>query len=316
MTGDRPRPNRLVSVLRTCGALLFLVCGALQPAHGQMQLPGATNGIAAGTQPSIPSEAGEPRVSKPVALTPPSEDTILGHPLSLDGNKGTMTFDHVGDDLALTKLILMGDKISKPGQACSIEVSMVSPVIATTGGHPNGAFRFDVPLTACPFSIDILDGAVLASRPDPSCDFVAADCRITPGGLWGPTAADISAKQVKDLEHQRVRIETAMRTNFHALLKQAGKDRAAVKAIARDQAAFSSDREMTCRDYQQESVHGFCSTKITEARSLALLAKFGIEAPMDRHRAVHVRHPAKPVVTFSKPVELKPVDLKPEASTH
>jgi hypothetical protein len=69
-----------------------------------------------------------------------------------------------------------------------------------------------------------------------------------------------------------------MRAQFKVLLHRAGKDRAAVKAIAGEQAAFSSQREMTCRDYARESVHGFCSAQITEARSLAILAKFADES--------------------------------------
>lgn len=80
-----------------------------------------------------------------------------------------------------------------------------------------------------------------------------------------------------------------MRANFKVLLRRAGKDRAAVKAIASEQAAFSSQREMTCRDYAHESVHGFCSAQITEARSLAILAKFADDASDEspkKHTAV------------------------------
>ncbi len=186
-----------------------------------------------------------------------------------------MTFEKSGDGLALSKLTLEGDKISKPGTACTVDVSLASPLPATPDGRPAGAIRYGVTVPACPFTIDILDGAVLVTRPDPTCDFTAADCRVSPGGLWGPKAADITPKKAKDLEHERQRLETTMRANFRAVLKKAGKDRDAVKAIAKDQAAFSSEREMTCRDYAQETVHGFCSTEITQARALALMAQFG-----------------------------------------
>ena len=278
----KPLQRRASVSILLAGACLLMTAQT----RAQMQLPGATNGVS-----GVPKVArggeGLPRVSKPVPLKAPGIDTIVGHALSLDGDKGVMMFDRSGVDLVVKKLTLAGDKISKPGQACSIDISMTTRLVATDAGHPAGAERLDVPIAACPFSIDVLDGAVLVSRPDPTCDFTAADCRITPGGLWGPPAADISAKQIKDLEHERTRIETTMRSNFHALMSQVGQDRAAAKAIAREQAAFSSDREMTCRDYKSESVHGFCSTQITEARALALIAKFAA-APVREHRP-HVK---------------------------
>ena len=105
-------------------------------------------------------------------------------------------------------------------------------------------------------------------------------------GCGGPPAADITDKRAKELERERVRIETTMRANFRVLLKRAGKDRAAVKAIAGEQAGFSSAREMACRDYAKESVHGFCSTQMTEARVLALVAKFG-DQPEPRETRKH-----------------------------
>ena len=266
-------------------------------AEAQMQLPGATNGVPAGGTPK-PARTGNgeatPRGVKPVLLKAPSIDSIVGRALSLDGDKGAMMFDRAGADLVLTKLTLAGDKISKPGQACTIDVAMTTRVVTTDAGHPAGTQRLDVLIAACPFSIDVLDGAVLVSRPDPSCDFTAADCRITPGGLWGPPAAEITPKQIKDLERERQRIETTMRANFRALMSRAGKDRVAVKAIAHEQAAFSSDREMTCRDYKSESVHGFCSMQITQARALALLAKFAAAPVPEQRRAVRAKRSRKP----------------------
>ena len=272
---------------------LIAVIGFLAPVCAQMQLPGASNGVAVPTAPKVGAGGGEPRVVKPVTMKPPSEGSILGHALSLDGVKGKMTFDRSGAGIALTKLTLVGEKISKPGQACTIDVSMETPIVATEARRVSGASRLDVAVAACPFSVEILDGALLVSRPEPTCDFVAADCRITPGGLWGPPAAEIGPKQIKDLERERVRVESTMRTNFHALLKKAGQDRAAVKLIAREQAAFSSDREMICRDYQLESVHGYCSTRITEARALALLSKFGSEEPNGRRSVMRIKRAKK-----------------------
>ncbi len=286
----------------------------LVAADAQIQLPGAAGAARPSRSSHAPragaDEAGggsAPRaMAKPIVIAPPSADTILGQTLSHDGSKGLMIFGKVGDGVVLLKLTLTGDKISKPGEACTVDVSMVNPVATRAAGRPAGATRLDVPLGACPFSVDVLEGAVLVSRPSPTCDFTAADCRVAPGGLWGPAASDISQKRIKDLERERVRIETTMRANFRALLKRAGKDRTAVKAIARDQAAFSSDREMLCRDYQNESVHGFCSTQVTEARALAMLTKFGAEpdgtAPV-RHEAARLKRRPRPIAKATAPAE-------------
>ena len=276
-----------------------------------MMLPGAQNGSAAGAPPKASGNAGTSDAPhappKPIVIKPPSEDGIVDHVLARNGSDGSMTFIKQGDDLALSRLSLTGDKISAPTKACGLDVALEAPIAATASGKPAGAIRFDVPLKACPFTIDILDGAVLVATPAPTCDFAAADCRVTLDGLWGPAAADISDKRAKDLERQRVRIETTMRANFRVLLKRAGKDRTAVKAIAGEQAGFSSAREMACRDYAKESVHGFCSTQMTEARVLALLAKFGDE-PEQRERKHARAKPRSTPTTHASPPPEEPAD--------
>lgn len=259
-------------------------------AHAQMQLPGAIGGGAGSSSPpsGTPTHGGggaaPPVPAKPVVIAAPGEGTISGHPLSRDGVKGEMVLDKSGDGLALSKLTLAGEKISAPGQACTVLAPLPQPLAAQAAGRPAGTIRYAVPLAGCAFDLDILNGSVLVTSPAPTCDFAAADCRVGVGGLWGPHAAEITPKRAKDLERERVHLETTMRANFRALIKKAGKDRNAVKAIARDQAAFSSEREMTCRDYEGETTHGFCSTQVTEARALALLAQFGPLGEAHEHR--------------------------------
>ena len=292
-------PPRRISAVLLAAALATALALAAPVATAQMQLPGAVNGggthesggaVGSGTSgapPYVPP--------KPVVIEAPSEDGISGHVLSHDGAKGGMTFDKSASGLTLSKLTLAGSKISKPGQACTVDVPLATPLSLNAAGRPAGAIRYGVPVPSCPFNIDILDGAALVTSPGPTCDFIPNDCRASPGGLWGPRAADITPKRVKDLEHERARWEITMRANFRALLKKAGRDRTTVKTVAREQAAFSSEREMTCRDYAQETVHGFCSTQVTEARALALLAQFGPFVPArDRKHAARpsVRPPA------------------------
>ena len=307
--GPTGAPARALAVIW----FIAVLTGLGAPASAQMKLPGAIGGGTPTSDGERPSGGGEGSGApsayappKPVAMKPPAGDTIAGRVMNRDGAKGTMLFEKTGGEgLALSKLALEGEVMSKPGKTCKVDVALASPLAAVPVRRPAGAIRYQVPVAACPFTIDILDGAVLVTTPDPTCDFAAADCRVIPGGLWGPTAADISAKQAKDLEHERQHLETTMRTNFRVLLRKAGRDRNAVKAIAKEQAAFSSEREMTCRDYQQETVHGFCSTRITQARALALMAQFGPVLDGSRGRArtaaPHTAKDSRPTPDESNP---------------
>lgn len=285
-------------------AVMLMMLGAGEAA-AQMMLPGAMNGAAPDRAPkagSMPIEAKAP--AKPILVKPPGEDTILGHALSFDGAKGRMQFDRAAEGVILTKLTLPGERLSKPNEACQVDIVAEKPIIVADLGRPAGALRWSIPVEACPFSVDVLDGAALVSSAQPTCDFIAADCRVSPVGLWGPAGDVISPQRIKELEHERVRAETTMRANFKVLLRRAGKDRSAVKAIAGEQAAFSSQREMTCRDYARESVHGFCSAQITEARSLALLAKFADESsdePVKKHIAAKKPSPRPKAATMQAP---------------
>ena len=83
----------------------------------------------------------------------------------------------------------------------------------------------------------------------------------------------ISVARAKEMEKARPKAETTMRANFKALLSNAGKDKIAIKKIAGEQAGFSSEREMLCRDYANETVNGFCALRITEARAASLAAR-------------------------------------------
>ncbi len=279
------------------------------PVAAQMQLVPPAAGTAGASSPAPPALApGKGPPSKPTPVKPPGEEAVLGHLLLFEGAKGAMQFDRADKDVVVTKLTLPGERLSKPAEACAVNIVGQPPVVAAAAGHPEGALRWHVAVEACPFSVDVLDGAALVSSAEPSCDFVAADCRVNPVGLWGPPGAAIPPARIKELERERVRSETAMRGNFRVLLQRAGKDRAAVKALASEQAAFSSQREITCRDYARETVHGFCSAQVTQARSLALLAKMPAEAEKTPHRrpvAVRAR-PAAPAQTVPPAAQTPP----------
>ncbi|MGH6811397.1 MAG: hypothetical protein ACREDM_03340 [Methylocella sp.] len=274
---------------------VVLLAALLTPAlaRAQLMLPGALQ--------ASPSTAGKTTAQGPAGaapgqpkrgLKPPSEETIFGRELSRDGFAGIIAFQRgSGKGLEITRLSIAGEEISRPGEQCQVEVVAGTPIQTRFAGRPNGVSRYEVELETCPFSLDVLEGAVLVTRTPQTCDFRAADCRVDPAGLWGPPGNAIGPDQTKQLERERGRVESEMRVKFRALLTSAGKDKEAIKQIAAEQAGFSSEREVICRNYVREDIHGFCALRITQARALALQAAFE-----DRAKAR-----AKPAMAKKKP---------------
>jgi hypothetical protein len=132
----------------------------------------------------------------------------------------------------ITILSFAGEGISHPSEQCRVDVVAEGPIQTSFAGMPRGVSRYDVDIEACPFSLDVLDGAVLISRTPRTCDFKAADCRVDPSGLWGPPGNAIGPDQAKQLERERSRSESEMRARFRALLERVGADQEAIKKIA------------------------------------------------------------------------------------
>jgi hypothetical protein len=261
---------------------VVLLAALLTPAlaRAQLMLPGALQ--------ASPSTA-----KKTAGLKPPSEETISGHELSRDGFAGIIAFQHgSGNGLEITRLAFAGEKISHPGEQCQVDVVADAPIQTRFSGRPNGVSRYEVEIETCPFSLDVLEGAVLVARTPQTCDFRAADCRVDPAGLWGPPGNAIGPDQTQQLERERGRVVAAMLAKFHALLTSAGKDKEAIKQIASEQAGFSSEREVMCRNYLGEDIHGFCALRITEARALALQAAFEDRAKARAKPATAKKQPA------------------------
>ncbi len=269
---------------------VVLLAALLAPAPGraQLMLPGALR-----ASPPTADKANPAAPGQSAGLRPPSEETIFGQELARDGFAGIIAFQRgSGKGLEISRLSIAGEEISHPGEKCQVEVAG-TPIQTKFAGRPNGVSRYEVEIEACPFSLDVLEGAVLVTRAPRTCDFRAADCRVDPAGLWGPPGNAIGADQTKQLERERGRAEPAMRAKFHALLTSAGKDTDAIKRIASEQAGFSSEREVICRNYLREDVHGFCALRITQARALALQA-----ALEDRARAKPALAKRKPAPNF------------------
>ena len=258
---------------------LAVVLSSPPGAQAQLQLPGGlppkgkTAPRTAVKSPS-PKKSELPRKHAAAAIKAPTEDAVIGRDLALNGAHGRIEFARSADGLSITRLTLDGDQISKPDDICRVDVVAGNPIATKPLGRPLGMLRFQVPLEACPFSFDVLEGAILANPLPQACVLKAADCKVDPSGLWGPHAASLGPERIKEIERGRPRAETTMRDNFRALLART-KGRVAVKAAASEQAGFSSLRATICRDYAKEDVHGFCALRMTEARSLALSVAVG-----------------------------------------
>jgi hypothetical protein len=274
--------------------LVVLLPALLTPALGraQLMLPGALQASPpmANKMASNPTTPGQP------GLKAPSEETISGKELSRDGSAGIISFQHAsGKGLEVIRLSIAGEQISHLGERCQVDVVAGTPIQTRFAGRPSGVSRYEVDIETCPFSLDVLEGAVLVTRTPGTCDFRAGDCRVDPTGLWGPPGNAIGADQTKQLERERGRADSAMLAKFHALLTNAGKDKEAVKQIASQQAGFSSEREVICRNYLREDIHGFCALRITQARALALQAAFEDRAKARTKSAVAKKYPASNV---------------------
>ena len=252
-------------------AVLLIATGTL-PAGAQLLLPGA---VPAQIKPAKPGKGtGSAKPAKSAPLKTLGEEAIVGQDLSLNGEHGRIIFARSGDALSATSLTMDGSQISRPDESCRVDVVAAQPIQAKSIGRPAGALRYELDLAACPFSFDILDGAILVAAPPAVCQFTTADCKVDPAGLWGPRASTFSPAKIKEIEHSRSRAENLMRENFRDLLSRTH-GKAAIKTTAGDQAGFTSVRAQICRDYAREDQHGFCALTMTEARAMALKVMLG-----------------------------------------
>ncbi len=167
----------------------------------------------------------------------------------------------------LSRLTLTGDRLSRSGDSCRVDVSE-TPLKLTPRESDAGLRRYRVDFPACPFSFDVLDGAILVSNDGGACEIKEADCRVDPTGLWGEK--DFDKKRGKQMLNTRARVEKTVRADFRALYDKNKKDKPLRKLLVREQAGFSSRREEICRAYLQEADFGYCALRVTEARALTL----------------------------------------------
>jgi hypothetical protein len=255
--------------------LVLAACVLSSAAQAQLDLPGATAPTPAGTVQKPSRAPARPRVHEaraaPVAAVGPSEGALGGKTLALNGGKSLIAFAPKEKTVALSRLLLVGRKISNGRDECQVDVSGM-PLALTSLGRTGGIARFSVPVANCAMSFDVLNGAVLTSGDVATCAFKDADCQAGVAGLWGPTPGDIGPDQVKVIERERTAAERSVLEAYKGLVHST-KDRAVIRGYASEQAGFSSHREEMCRDYIGESRHGFCASRLTQERATMLGAE-------------------------------------------
>ena len=189
----------------------------------------------------------------------------------LNGRDGLLQIAGSGQTLQVARLRLPGESVSDPSQRCIVDIVGEKPIEAVNEGRPDGLDRYDVSVPACPFTFDVLDGAVLVPSQITACVFKAADCQTSPGGLWGPDGAGLE-KDAAAIGKRRNEAEKAMARALRAIEERA-KDNPDAATLLRDQNGFPGQRDEACRDYLKESVHGFCAASLTEARAALLEAR-------------------------------------------
>ena len=260
--------------------LTLVVCGfivVVAPARSQVALPGAARpapagapaGVAKRKKTGAAATAAKTAKSKPASA--PNVATIDGRPLTLNGKAGLLQVSRSGQTLQVDKLRLAGESVSDPAQRCVVDIVGKKPIEATSEKNPDGLERYEVDVPACPFTFDVLDGAVFVPSQITACVFKAADCQTSPGGLWGPDGSGFE-KDAALIGKRRNEAEKAMGRALHALEERA-KDNPDAARLLRDQSAFPGERGDACRGYVKESAYGYCAMSLTEARAALLDAR-------------------------------------------
>lgn len=261
-------------------------------AVAQLQLPGAVRApTPAGATTTPPGASGpakprggdEPAAPKPVMVRAPSDRSLEGRTLALNGRTGVLRFTRNGGKLELSEMRLSGDRLSKVGESCTINIAG-GPFPVETDGRFEGLLQLRANVPACPFTFAILDGAVMVTHKGSristglgagTCEIQQEDCRGYLAGFWGPPGGGIGPADAKSIEATRSEAEKNARANFRTLIRNVRADREKTRAIAADQAGFSARREEVCRDYLREHQHGFCASRYTQARAVSLAAQLG-----------------------------------------
>ncbi|HMO28188.1 hypothetical protein [Enterovirga sp.] len=222
-----------------------------------------------------PGEAPKPRApaapvqARVVSLRVPTEDGVIGRELKQNGSSGSLKIERVGGGSDLRARMTLIGRRGQSVESCSVQLEGK----LASEGRTEGLNRYKMDESGCAFSIDVFDDAVLVRGTGEACQFSAANCQADPAGLWGPDPGTLIPK-ARDYESARASADKAVRDNYKALVQRARPE--AVRPIVAEQAAFSSDREITCRTYAREPQHSFCDARYSEGRAIMLAQRLGV----------------------------------------
>ena len=254
-------------------AVLALGCSM---ASAQLALPGASAPAPHETpqadKPEMGDKGGSDKADARSKRRGASPRALAGQSLRLGGSQGELLLSDRDKVLRIEKLTFAGEVISDPKRKCLIDIVGDAPIETKTLGRPDGLARFEAEIPACPFSFDVLDGAVLAPAQDRACVFTAADCQATPAGLWGPDPATLHS-DAKTIGRLRTRADSAADRTLRAIQARL-KDGPDADTIAHEDADFATRRDEVCHDYAQEVTFGYCASRMAQARAALLKARF------------------------------------------
>jgi hypothetical protein len=231
----------------------------------QLPSPSGASQAPAPSAGTAPAAAAPKKAAAPPVITAATEDKLIDRPLKRNGMAGEATLRRVGTGYGL-KLSVEGFLVNNLTEPCAVSFGD-APLALTSMGKPAGSPRYRLEAPICPIVFDILNGSILVSEPAQPCVIEAAACRVDMRGLWGAAGASLIA-QTKEHERALNQANRAVRENYRLLLARA--ERNDQRIIAREQAGFSSERELACRDFAREAAHGFCHARFTEARATEL----------------------------------------------
>jgi hypothetical protein len=221
-------------------------------------------------------------VAKPEPVARAKVSGIVGRPLMLNGASGRLQISARDNVLLFEKLRLAGNVVSDPTRSCEITITGTILVkAANTAMKPDsGLAQFSAEIPACPFSFDVLHGAILVPAETRACVFRAADCQASPGGLWGPNSEGLAERKA-EIERERSSFESEVDGAYRALAART-KDASLLADLAKENADFFAMRDRLCRDYADEKTYGFCAFELTLARVDSL--KLRLDKSLDSSR--------------------------------
>lgn len=234
--------------------------GASEGPTGDAGAGTAASGPATTTIVEAPGHAPRPTVASL------AEPALLGAVLLHNGGDGAIRLEK-GPAGVTARVTLVGRKPFAPDEPCQIELGGGEGLPLAAQGDPNGLPRYLIQIDACPIAFDAMGDALIAEGPETGCVFGQGVCRVDPAGLWGPSGSGLGGR-LREIERARAKADLAMRDTFRRLSARVkGPD---VRRLAADQARFSSRRVAICADYVGEDTHGFCATRLTQARAAQL----------------------------------------------